>query len=93
MRLWAERSPASRSRRRVERENHPHYLVLNHVDIPDILCPKSDHFSGTTRDNAGTIGIGGAGESGKTKWNARLARISPAPENPNLNPSLSVKLL
>jgi hypothetical protein len=61
------------------------------VDLQDILCPKSDHFSGTTRDNAGTIGIGGTAGASKTEWNARFAGISPTPENPNLNPSLSAQ--
>jgi hypothetical protein len=33
------------------------YLEQNHEDIPDTLCPQSDHVSGTTMDNGGTIGI------------------------------------
>ena len=78
---------------KVDSLKHLHYLHLSQADITDILCPKGYHLSGTTGDNAGTMGIRQIERKRKTKQNARFARISPTPVIPNPIPSLSAKLL
>ena len=51
------------------------YLGQHCLDSPDILCPRSDQFARTTRDNRGAIGIGGTVRSYETGENGGVCAI------------------